>query len=162
MNPQPRNLAILNVVTLLLVIAATLVVFIYAPIEANMGRVQKIFYFHIATAWVGMLGFLVAVIAAVAVLGSIGLLAGGLRTLIILFVSKEDQEAATSPEPLAEPPEDLGEDLPSVAPEIRSRRILSWVVFAGFMAAFLLIGLFPQRYLPFIRLFSQIFQQLGT
>ena len=102
------------------------------------------------------------VIAAVAVLGSIGLLAGGLRTLIILFVSKEDQEAATSPEPLAEPPEDLGEDLPSVAPEIRSRRILSWVVFAGFMAAFLLIGLFPQRYLPFIRLFSQIFQQLGT
>ena len=56
MNPQPRNLAILNVVTLLLVIAATLVVFIYAPIEANMGRVQKIFYFHIATAWVGMPG----------------------------------------------------------------------------------------------------------
>jgi heme exporter protein C len=68
MNPQPRYLAILNVITLVLVVAATLVVFLYAPIEANMGRVQKIFYFHISTAWVGMLGFLVAVIAGVAYL----------------------------------------------------------------------------------------------
>ena len=55
MNPQPRTLAILNMVTLILVVIATLVVFLYAPIEANMGRVQKIFYFHISTAWVGML-----------------------------------------------------------------------------------------------------------
>lgn len=68
MNSQPRNLAILNIITLILVAAATLVVFVYAPIEANMGRVQKIFYFHISTAWVGMLGFLVAVIAGVAYL----------------------------------------------------------------------------------------------
>lgn len=65
MNPQPRNLVILNIITLVLVAAATLVVFLYAPIEANMGRVQKIFYFHISTAWVGMLGFLVAVIAGI-------------------------------------------------------------------------------------------------
>jgi heme exporter protein C len=68
MNPQPRALAILNLVTLVLLAAATLVVFLYAPIEANMGRVQKIFYFHLAAAWVGMLGFLVAVIAGVAYL----------------------------------------------------------------------------------------------
>jgi heme exporter protein C len=68
MNPQPRKLAILNIITLVLVIAATLIVFLYAPIEANMGRVQKIFYFHISTAWVGMLGFMVAVIVGIAFL----------------------------------------------------------------------------------------------
>jgi formate hydrogenlyase subunit 3/multisubunit Na+/H+ antiporter MnhD subunit len=102
------------------------------------------------------------VIAVVAVLGAIGLLAGGLRTVMVLFVSKEDEEHALPQEPLVEPPADLIENLPAQAPEIRARRILSWVVFGSFMAAFLLIGLFPQRYLPFIKLFSQIFEQLGT
>jgi heme exporter protein C len=34
-------------------------------LEITMGYVQKIFYFHIATAWVGMLGFLVAAAAGV-------------------------------------------------------------------------------------------------
>ena len=33
-------------------------VFFYAPLEAVMGAVQKVFYFHVAAAWVGMLGFL--------------------------------------------------------------------------------------------------------
>jgi heme exporter protein C len=34
-------------------------------LEATMNYVQKIFYFHIANAWVGMLGFIVAAIAGV-------------------------------------------------------------------------------------------------
>ncbi len=34
----------------------------YAPLEKSMGHVQKVFYFHVSTAWVGMLGFLVAAI----------------------------------------------------------------------------------------------------
>jgi heme exporter protein C len=38
-------------------------VFFYAPVEAVMGLVQKVFYFHVAAGWVGMLGFLVAAIA---------------------------------------------------------------------------------------------------
>jgi heme exporter protein C len=33
-----------------------------------MGQVQRVFYFHVATAWVGMLGFLVAAVAGVAYL----------------------------------------------------------------------------------------------
>jgi heme exporter protein C len=40
-------------------------VFFYAPLEAVMGQVQRVFYFHVATAWVGMLGFMVAAIAGV-------------------------------------------------------------------------------------------------
>jgi heme exporter protein C len=68
MESQPRALIILNLVTLVLLAAATLVVFVYAPVEVQMGRVQKVFYFHLSAAWVGMLGFLVAVIAAIAYL----------------------------------------------------------------------------------------------
>jgi len=33
-----------------------------------MGAVQKVFYFHVATAWVGMLGFLAAAVAGIAYL----------------------------------------------------------------------------------------------
>ena len=68
MNHQPRKLFILNIVTLILLVAATLVVFLYAPMEAMMGNVQKVFYFHLAAAWVGMIGFSVAVIAGIAYL----------------------------------------------------------------------------------------------
>jgi heme exporter protein C len=68
MNQQPRVLSILNIVTLALLAAATLAVFLYAPVEVQMGRVQKVFYFHLSAAWVGMIGFLVAVIAGIAYL----------------------------------------------------------------------------------------------
>jgi heme exporter protein C len=53
---------------LVLLAAATLVVFLYAPVEVQMGRVQKVFYFHLSAAWVGMLGFFMAVIAGIAYL----------------------------------------------------------------------------------------------
>ena len=68
MKSQPRALYVLDIVTPLLVFIAILVVIFYAPVEAYMGRVQKIFYFHLAAAWVGMLGFGVAVVAGVAYL----------------------------------------------------------------------------------------------
>jgi heme exporter protein C len=68
MNSQPRALYVLNIVTLVLLAAATLVVFLYAPVEMQMGRVQKVFYFHLSAAWVGMIGFSVAVIAGIAYL----------------------------------------------------------------------------------------------
>jgi heme exporter protein C len=68
MNPQPRALFFLNIVTPVLVFVALLVVILFAPIEADMGRVQKVFYFHLAAAWVGMLGFGVALIAGISYL----------------------------------------------------------------------------------------------
>jgi heme exporter protein C len=68
MRVQPRMLMVLDLIALAMVSAATLMVFFYAPIEAVMGPVQKIFYFHVATAWVGMLGFMAAMVAAVAYL----------------------------------------------------------------------------------------------
>lgn len=68
MPPKSRLLTILNIVTLVLFGIAISMVFFYAPLERVMGQVQRVFYFHVATAWVGMLGFLVAFFAGVAYL----------------------------------------------------------------------------------------------
>jgi len=68
MESKPRSLKILDAVTLILLLTATLMVFFYAPLEAVMGLVQKVFYFHVAAGWVGMISFLVAAFAGVAYL----------------------------------------------------------------------------------------------
>lgn len=65
MRSIPRPLLVIDIVAVISLIAATLMVFIYAPIERVMGPVQKVFYFHVATGWVGMLAFFVAVVVGV-------------------------------------------------------------------------------------------------
>nr|HID13315.1 cytochrome C assembly protein [Anaerolineae bacterium] len=56
-------------------------VFLYAPREATMGDVQRIFYFHVASAWVGFFAFFVTFLAG------IGYLARGERRWDILALS---------------------------------------------------------------------------
>jgi heme exporter protein C len=56
-------------------------VFFYAPREATMGEVQRIFYFHVASAWVGFFAFFVVFLAG------IGYLARGERRWDILALS---------------------------------------------------------------------------
>lgn len=68
MNPKPLGLKILDTISLVLFAVAVWMVFFYAPTEAVMGEVQRVFYFHVATAWVGMLGFMAAGVAGVAYL----------------------------------------------------------------------------------------------
>ena len=46
-------------------VTAVSLVFFYAPLERVMGWVQKVFYFHVASAWVGMLAFAVAAVSGV-------------------------------------------------------------------------------------------------
>ncbi len=65
MKSKPLALTILDYATVILLIIATGMVFLYAPLERFMGAVQRVFYFHVATAWVGMLGFMVAGVAGV-------------------------------------------------------------------------------------------------
>jgi heme exporter protein C len=55
----------LNILSVILLAAAFAMVFGYAPIEKVMGAVQKVFYFHVATAWVGMLGFVAVTVVAI-------------------------------------------------------------------------------------------------
>lgn len=65
MEMPPRFLKILDYVTATLFVAAIGMVFFYAPTEAVMGQVQRVFYFHVASAWVGMLGFMASAAAGV-------------------------------------------------------------------------------------------------
>jgi len=62
---KSRWLTILDVVTVIFLVAASLLVFFYAPLEKSMGAVQRVFYFHVSVGWTGMLGFLVALIAGI-------------------------------------------------------------------------------------------------
>ncbi len=65
MSPQPKVLKALNIISLVLLIGGYYLSLFYAPTEKVMGNVQRVFYFHVATAWVGMLGFLLAALFAV-------------------------------------------------------------------------------------------------
>ena len=68
MPPVPRGLKALSWISGLLFAAALLMTLFYAPREAVMGDVQRVFYFHVASGWVGALSFLVAAAAGVAFL----------------------------------------------------------------------------------------------
>jgi heme exporter protein C len=70
MEPRSRWLKLLDIISAILFVVALVMVFFYAPTEAVMGQVQRVFYFHVATAWVGMLGFGVAAIGGIAYLRS--------------------------------------------------------------------------------------------
>ncbi|MFZ5517485.1 MAG: cytochrome c biogenesis protein [Candidatus Zhuqueibacterota bacterium] len=48
---------LLPIVSLLFILAAFVALVYYAPTEQTMGLVQKIFYFHVATAWIGFFAF---------------------------------------------------------------------------------------------------------
>ena len=63
MQPMPKMLRILTGVTIALLFGALYLVFGYAPREAIMGEVQRVFYFHVAAGWVGGLAFLVTAVA---------------------------------------------------------------------------------------------------
>ena len=65
MGKKPLLLTILDIVTILLLLIATWMVFFYAPMEATMGQVQRVFYFHVSAGWVGMLGFIGAAVCGI-------------------------------------------------------------------------------------------------
>lgn len=65
MSPKPTLLKILDYISILLLAVATYLALVFAPTEQVMGNVQRIFYFHIGTAWTALLGFIFAALLAV-------------------------------------------------------------------------------------------------
>jgi heme exporter protein C len=65
MTKLNRNTRILNIAAAVALAIAMGMIFFYAPVEQTMGNVQRIFYFHVGSAWVGSLAFLVALIGGV-------------------------------------------------------------------------------------------------
>lgn len=57
---KPLLLRTLDILSAILIPAALILILFFTPEEATMGAVQKVFYFHVASAWAGMLSFVVA------------------------------------------------------------------------------------------------------
>ena len=68
MEKKPTSLLVLDIVSVALLGIATYLALVFAPTEAVMGDVQRVFYFHVATAWVALLGFIAAGVTGVAYL----------------------------------------------------------------------------------------------
>jgi heme exporter protein C len=58
MNSKPTALRTLDIISLILLVIATYLALVFAPTEKVMGEVQRVFYFHVGAAWVGLLGFI--------------------------------------------------------------------------------------------------------
>ena len=58
MQSKPVVLKILDVLAVILLGVSTYFALVKAPTELVMGNVQRVFYFHIGTAWTALLGFL--------------------------------------------------------------------------------------------------------
>ncbi len=65
MQAKPTTLRILDIASVVLLAVAAHLALVYAPEEATMGQVPRVFYFHVATAWTGLLGFVAAGVAGV-------------------------------------------------------------------------------------------------
>jgi heme exporter protein C len=55
-----RYIRPLNWIAIIAFFANVATIFFYAPVERTMGNVQRIFYFHVGTAWVGAVSSFVA------------------------------------------------------------------------------------------------------
>ncbi|MCP4419604.1 MAG: cytochrome c biogenesis protein CcsA [Chloroflexi bacterium] len=62
LNKLNRWIPILNLLAGITLIISLGMNFFYAPTERTMGNVQRIFYFHVGTAWVGAVAFFVALL----------------------------------------------------------------------------------------------------
>src|SRR5437667_1537029 len=56
---------ILGALSLIGMMVSIWMIFLYAPTDAIQGEPQRIFYFHVPMAWLGMLGFVVVAIAGI-------------------------------------------------------------------------------------------------
>lgn len=65
-----KSVRILNWAAAIAIFVALFTIFFYAPVEKTMGNVQRIFYFHVGSAWVGAVAFFVALAGGVLYLRS--------------------------------------------------------------------------------------------
>jgi heme exporter protein C len=65
MQAKPTLLKILDLLALILLGVSTYFALIKAPTELVMGEVQRVFYFHLGTAWTALLGFIFASVLSV-------------------------------------------------------------------------------------------------
>ena len=59
-SKKPKFLVVLDILSAALLLSALVLILFFTPVEAVMGPVQKVFYFHVSAAWAGMLSFILA------------------------------------------------------------------------------------------------------
>jgi heme exporter protein C len=64
MGSRNRASFVLEAALFMWMAVAIAMIFFYAPIESEMGIVQKIFYFHVPLAWNAFLGFLIVFVSS--------------------------------------------------------------------------------------------------
>jgi heme exporter protein C len=62
---RPRIALIMSI---LLILIALFMVFVYVPTDKDMGIIQRIFYFHVPVAWIAFAAFFVTFLASIAYL----------------------------------------------------------------------------------------------
>jgi heme exporter protein C len=65
---MPKGFKPLLILTYVAMSVALWAAFMYAPTEATMGHVQRIFYFHVPSAWVSFIAFFIVCVASIAFL----------------------------------------------------------------------------------------------
>ena len=60
---RDKLLTVLIMLTTLAMLASLYLVFVWVPTEKTMGIIQRVFYFHVPSAWVAFLAFAVAAVA---------------------------------------------------------------------------------------------------
>src|SRR5512141_224616 len=65
MQAKPVALKVLDIVSIILLGVSAYLALVFAPTELVMGNVQRVFYFHIGTAWTALLGFILAAVFSV-------------------------------------------------------------------------------------------------
>ncbi len=64
-NNLPIVSLVLGALSLVGMMVSIWMIFIYAPTDAVQGNAQRIFYFHVPMAWIGMLAFVVLTVAGI-------------------------------------------------------------------------------------------------
>ena len=70
MQSKPVTLKILDIISILALAVSAYLALVFAPTEMVMGDVQRVFYFHIGTAWTALMGFILAAVFSVTYLVS--------------------------------------------------------------------------------------------
>jgi len=65
MQNKPLALTVLDIVSIILLGISAYLALVFAPTELVMGDVQRVFYFHIGTAWTALMGFILAAVFSV-------------------------------------------------------------------------------------------------
>ena len=65
MQSKPVTLKVMDILSIILLGIATYLALVFAPTELVMGDVQRVFYFHVGTAWTALLGFILAAVFSI-------------------------------------------------------------------------------------------------